>query len=137
MPRLGIGRRREQASAWVPRRRRALELHKAGAPRAYIATQFGVSPNTVSYLIRVAIYDAASSDPEQPLGPVAEPLLDWLAQLPHDWAGMDRREFLERGTAAMGHPVGAPVLLRKLSLSDWDVCNGRLTRRVSELQAVA
>ena len=117
------------------RRRRALELRNAGAPRSYVGEQLGVSVWMVTRLANLAACDAMSSDPERAGEPVAEPLLEWLAKLPGDWAGMPSAELAARASAAMGHPVERQALWRKLMQSDWCLRSGRLVRRVADAPA--
>ena len=122
---------RRRLTMRVRQRRQALELPNAGAPWAYIADLFGVGLNTVSYLTRMARYDAASSDPDRAGPPVAEPLLDWLVGLSADWVGMGQDEFFERVASAMRHPVDRQTVRRKMTESGWEIRRGQLQLRVA------
>ena len=77
------------------------------------------------------------------MGPVAEPLRDWLAELPADWAGMGKHDFLNWASLAMGYPVYTRSVGRQMFGTDWEFRRGRLARVALDtplapvLQAVA
>ena len=89
------------------KRRRALEMRNRGCSDAVVAQVLGVSWVQAGSLVRGGQGDALRTDVAAiaALGPVAEPLRDWLRQLPADWAGMDKQEFHNRASLAMGYPV--------------------------------
>ena len=121
--------RRAWAVGQIRRRRLALELRNAGAPRSYVAEQLGVTTCMVTYLTNMGRWDAASSDPERAGKPVAEPLLDWLAGVPADWVGMPADDFVAQAVAAMGHPVERYALCRMMAPLGYGFRRGRLARR--------
>ena len=110
-------RRRSGCRGWMlGRRRRALELRNRGMCNADIGQVLGMPERLTGHLAAGGAADARRvDDPKVPaLGQVSEPLLDWLGQLPVDWAGMRRQEFLIRASVAMGYPVHIRSVTRKL-----------------------
>ena len=114
------------------RRRRALELRNRGMCNADIGQVLVILERLAGHLAAGGAADAGRMDDPKvlsALGPVAEPLPDWLVQLPADWAGMCRQEFLIRASVAMGCPVHIRSLTRKMAQSSWEIQEGRLARR--------
>ena len=114
------------------RRRRVLECRNAGQSCVRIAEGLGVSPGEVSRMAQQARVEASRFEHpiHQLVGPVAEPLLDWLVALPPAAAGWTRGQVFGQAAAAMGHEVSEPVLLRKLRESPWRFGpDGRLAAR--------
>lgn len=124
--------RRHMGVSWEvdqrKRRRRMLEMRNAGYSYGVIADAFGISESMVGNALPIAWREAYAD--VDGWGPPAEPLLDWLRQLPlEDAAGMPEVDLLAQAEAAMGHPVAPRLLWRKLSREGWRIRMGCLMRR--------
>ena len=107
------------------RRRRMLETRNAGRSVDWVAKRWGVSSATADNDLRRARADAKAY--AVVWGPPAEPLLDWLLELPLDAAGWARQELLSQAASAMGHPVDFRHLRWKLAHTEWR-CDAYLYR---------
>ena len=109
---------------------RMLDMRNAGHPYGVISDAFSVAESTVSNELsksrKEVEFDADG------WGPPAEPLLDWLSELPPDWVGMRKQEFLGRAAEAMGHPMTVNVVNRKLAHSGWELRHGRRLVRCAD-----
>ena len=119
----GLGERRELVLVWIRRRWQALELYNSGASWDCIGELIGIRSAAVVHFLRLARCDALALDVVELLGPVAEPLADWLRGMP-----ADRRGLMELAAVAMGHLVSVPVMFRMMASCDWHLADGRLAR---------